>query len=102
MPLLPADYRKTAQTHRRGTRADQPAATTVLAGTIYYVTDEGALERSTGAAWESYSSSGVSRVVATGQTRTIANTMCLVVSSYFAVEGTGSLVLEGDADLVVL
>ena len=40
---------------RRGTRAAQPAATAVPKGTLYYVTDEIKLERSTGAAWESYS-----------------------------------------------
>lgn len=47
---------------QRGNRASQPAATTVAAGTIYYVTDESVTERSTGAAWEDVSdgSSGVS------------------------------------------
>ena len=40
----------------RDTRANQPAANTVGAGTIYGVTDEGnILERSTGATWEPYS-----------------------------------------------
>lgn len=34
-----------------GTRAAQPAATAVAAGVLYFVTDEGELERSTGAAW---------------------------------------------------
>jgi len=58
-PPNPADYRKTAQTHRRGTRADQPAATDVLAGTLYYVTDESVIERSNGVAWQSYSGAGI-------------------------------------------
>lgn len=40
---------------RRGTRAAQPAAGTVPAGTLYFVTDEGLTERSTGAAWEGFS-----------------------------------------------
>jgi hypothetical protein len=40
---------------RRDTRANQPAATGVPAGTLYYVTDEGKIERSTGSAWESVS-----------------------------------------------
>jgi len=44
--------------HRRGTRAAQPAAASVTVGTIYFVTDEGVTERSTGAAWESYSGLG--------------------------------------------
>lgn len=40
---------------RRGTRGSQPAASAVAVGTLYFVTDEGRAERSTGAAWESYS-----------------------------------------------
>lgn len=44
-----------ATIHRRGTRASQPAATAVLAGTLYAVMDEGhVLERSNGTAWEPY------------------------------------------------
>lgn len=43
---------------RRGTRAGQPAANTVIVGTLYFVTDELVTERSTGAAWESYSDGG--------------------------------------------
>ena len=42
----------------RGTRAGQPAANSVPVGTLYYVTDETIIERSTGAAWESYSATG--------------------------------------------
>lgn len=60
MPLNPPQaYRKTFYTHRRGTRAAQPAAADVLPGTLYFVTDELITERSTGAAWQSYSSSAV-------------------------------------------
>ena len=55
MALAPQDYRKTAWTHRRGTRVNQPAATTVLSGTLYFVTDENVVERSNGTSWESYS-----------------------------------------------
>lgn len=50
---------------RRGTRAAQPAATAVAAGTIYFVTDELVTERSTGAAWESISDAGSAGAVAT-------------------------------------
>ncbi len=39
----------------RGTRAAQPAAASLTAGAIYFVTDESVTERSTGAAWESFS-----------------------------------------------
>lgn len=42
----------------RDTRANQPAATTVGAGTLYFVTDEDVTERSSGTAWESYSGGG--------------------------------------------
>jgi hypothetical protein len=39
----------------RDTRANQPAAGDVAAGTIYYVTDENVTERSSGSAWEDIS-----------------------------------------------
>lgn len=43
----------------RGTRAAQPAATTVGAGTLYGVTDEGdIIERSNGTTWDNYSPTG--------------------------------------------
>lgn len=48
---------------QRGTRAGQPAATTVPVGTLYYVTDESVIERSSGSAWEAYSGVTVSKVV---------------------------------------
>jgi len=64
MPLFPPqDYRKTAFTHRRGLRTDQPLATDVLPGTLYFVTDEIIIERSTGVVWESYSGSGSDHVL---------------------------------------
>lgn len=37
---------------QRDTRANQPAAATVATGTLYYVTDEGKLERNSGSAWQ--------------------------------------------------
>lgn len=42
----------------RDTRANQPVATTVPAGTLYYVTDENVTERSNGAVWQDVSDSG--------------------------------------------
>lgn len=48
----------------RGTRADQPAANTVYPGTLYYVTDEGVMEQSTGSAWVTYSTVFTSVVTA--------------------------------------
>lgn len=43
---------------QRNTRANQPAATAVAAGTLYFVTDESVTEQSTGAAWVTYSDAG--------------------------------------------
>jgi len=43
---------------RRGTRALQPVATDVPEGVVYYVTDEGKTERSSGTAWEDITDSG--------------------------------------------
>jgi len=60
MPLNPPqDYRKTAFTHRRGSRINQPAATDVLPGTLYFVVEEFVTERSNGATWDSYSDSPI-------------------------------------------
>ena len=43
---------------QRDTRANQPLATAVDVGTLYYVTDEGITERSNGTTWETYSDGG--------------------------------------------
>jgi hypothetical protein len=40
---------------QRGTRAAQPLATAAAVGTLYYVTDEHVMERSSGSAWQSVS-----------------------------------------------
>lgn len=42
----------------RDTRANQPAAGSTPAGTLYYVTDESVMERCTGSAWEDVSAAG--------------------------------------------
>lgn len=47
-----------AEVIQRSTRALQPVATTVPAGTLYFVTDETITERSNGTAWESISDGG--------------------------------------------
>lgn len=49
----------------RGTRAAQPAATTVAPGVLYFVTVENVLERSNGTIWESYSGSVTSSAFVT-------------------------------------
>lgn len=48
------EQRKTRGIHRRGTRALQPLATDVLSGTLYFVTDEFAIERSNGTTWDTF------------------------------------------------
>jgi len=40
---------------QRGNRASQPAANSVIVGTLYFVTDENITERSNGTIWQSYS-----------------------------------------------
>lgn len=40
--------------HQIGLRSEQPAATDVSPGVLYYVTDENLLERSNGTTWETY------------------------------------------------
>lgn len=48
-------YHALDEVHQRGTRAGQPDAATVVAGTLYCVTDEGGtLERSDGTVWEAW------------------------------------------------
>lgn len=42
----------------RGLRADQPLATDIAEGALYYVTDEHVTERSNGATWDDYSDGG--------------------------------------------
>lgn len=46
---------KLAQVLLQGTRAGQPVATTVPAGTLYFVTDEGVIEQSDATVWSAYS-----------------------------------------------
>ena len=50
---------------QRDTRANQPAAGSTPAGTLYYVTDESVTERCTGSAWEDVSDAGSAGSVAT-------------------------------------
>jgi Ca2+-binding RTX toxin-like protein len=50
---------------QRGTRAGQPAATAVVIGALYFVTDELVLERSNGTAWQSIMP-GVASIKKTG------------------------------------
>lgn len=48
------EQRKTRGIHRRGTRALQPAANDLLPGTLYFITNEFAIERSNGTTWDTF------------------------------------------------
>jgi hypothetical protein len=50
----PQRFRKTENILRRGLAANRPAAADVIPGTLYFSTDKGTIERSSGSAWESY------------------------------------------------
>lgn len=85
----------------RGTRASQPAATAVVAGSLYCITDEGRiLERSTGAAWESYSSAAGSGDVTASGTLTASRLMVgagTTIISALGSLGTTTTLLHGNA-----
>lgn len=64
MPLFPPQaFRNTANTHRRGSRAQQPLASDVLPGTLYFVIEEGLVERSDGATWTLWGPNRTSNLV---------------------------------------
>lgn len=78
----------------RGVRADQPVASTVPVATLYYVTDETVLERSSGSAWESYSASG-----AAGKLVQVVNTQTGAVATggtVIPIDDTIPQITEGD------
>lgn len=52
---------------QRDTRANQPLATAVAAGTLYFVTGENVLERSNGTTWQTYSSPSGGGLSSAGQ-----------------------------------
>lgn len=54
---MSASLLKTRNVSRRGTRANQPAATNLPEGSVYNVTDELLIERTTGAAWQTFGAS---------------------------------------------
>lgn len=80
----------------RGTRANQPLATAVAVGTIYYVTDETVLERSNGAGWQSYSGAGGGGAALTVEeidgTPTVANVIKIKVTNGTLTDDTGGIV----------
>lgn len=64
MPLFPPQsFRDTANTHRKGTREAQPLPNNVLPGTIYFIVEEGQVERSDGSNWTLYGQNRTSNLV---------------------------------------
>lgn len=64
-PNLPNSF-TLADVLLRGTRANQPAATDVPNGTLYYVTDETKTEQSDGAAWNTYADATAGAITGSG------------------------------------
>lgn len=83
----------------RDTRANQPLASDVYAGTLYYVTDEAVTEQSDGAAWVTYTDAGAGTVTNSGALTDHA----LIVGnggadvSALGSLGTATTVLHGNA-----
>lgn len=63
-----------------GTRASQPAATAVAAGTLYEVTDESVVERSNGSAWATYANKYVFVGTSSAEIATAADTVLVDVT----------------------
>jgi hypothetical protein len=88
---------------QRGTRASQPAATAVAAGTVYCVSDEGnILERSTGAAWTAFSPTGSGSGTVTHTAGALTASAVMVGNGsddakVLASLGTTTTVLHGNA-----
>lgn len=85
---------------QRGTRAAQPS-TDLVVGNLYFVTDEGVLERWSGSAWQSYSGLGNGDVVGPGSStdnaiaRFDATTGKLIQNSALTLGDTGILGFPG-------
>lgn len=75
----------------RGTRASQPVASGVCAGSLYFVTDEVLTERSDGVNWQSYSGAAASGLVILDSQVVTANTSTITFTG-----------LDGNADLVYI
>ncbi len=92
MPLS-GFYRQVENFIRRGTAASRPAVADVLPGSLYYVTDENTLERSTGSAWESVHPGPVEQT--TTSTGTQNNFDLSGRETYLRCNNASALVLTG-------
>lgn len=80
----------------RDTRANQPLATVVPVGTLYFVTDEGVTEQSDGATWLSYSA-------AAGGTGDVVGPASSVDDRIATFDGaTGKLIQDGGTTIAAL
>lgn len=81
---------------QRDTRANQPAATAVDVGTLYFVTVEDVIERSNGTTWETYSGAGGGGAALTVEeidgTPTVANVTKIKVTNGALTDNTGGVV----------
>lgn len=90
----------------RGLRSAQPAAALSNKGMLYFVTDEGVTERSSGSAWEAYSGSiggtssgGGGRTLVDNADSIAANTSW-DVPECVEINSTGSLDVEGRLEII--
>lgn len=66
----------------RGTRALQPPGDQVIAGTLYYVEDEGVTERAWGTdGWQPYSAGGLLPLVVADPVPLVENSMWILVTA---------------------
>jgi len=97
LPLNPPqDYRKVERIHRLGLAAARPAPGEVLPGTLYFSTDTGALERSTGDAWEPFAQAAGGTV--THQSGALTANQLVIGNGGADVKALGS---EGSAQTVL-
>jgi hypothetical protein len=101
-------YTKPRAILQRGTRANQPAAADVAEGTLYDVTDEELVERSTGAAWEYYAYSPAGSVLGgiftpdTLRMRDSNDTHALILAAGSNITANRTLtLLTGDLDRTI-
>ena len=82
--------------HLRRTRANQPAANTVIGGTLCFITYENVLERSNGLVWESYSApAAVGTTLDPRVEHLLHGVGALIV---FLSQGAGAVLSQHDAE----
>lgn len=85
---------------QRGNRASQPAASAVVVGTLYYVTDEGVTERSTGSAWEDVTDGNLGGVSGTANTAQDGSDTDKISDMFFSDELTVTELADNSGDAI--